>query len=84
MALEAAPDRRMAAERRLPPENEAGALQVAQDALGGNGGHVFGGVVPLSSRGTGLTRARRKACRSGRVPAHPALELIGPKDVFCR
>jgi hypothetical protein len=35
----------MSAKRRLLHDHKPGPLQVAHDALRGNGGHVFGGVV---------------------------------------
>ena len=45
LSREAASKRRVTAERRFPHDDESGALQVAHDALGSDGGYVLGSVV---------------------------------------
>jgi hypothetical protein len=45
LAFESAPERRVTAEWRLFHDDETGALKVAHDALGGDSGHVFVGLV---------------------------------------
>ena len=73
LALKAARQRRMSAERRLLHDHEAAALEVAHDALRGNGGHVFVGVVFSLA----TLKPEREGDRIGEVRGVGGRELVG-------
>jgi hypothetical protein len=73
LALRTPPKRRMSAERRFPHDHKPGPLQVAHDALRGNGGHVFGGVV-LS---LATFKPEREGDRIGKVARIDGRQIVG-------
>jgi len=73
LALETPPKRRMSAERWFLHDHKPDPLQVPHDALRGNGGHVFGGVVFSLA----ILKPEREGNRLGEAASIGGRQIVG-------